>query len=158
MHGTRCIKIMHKVCSQTSPPSSTRDKPTDKCGSTHLMYQNKLPKLRKLLCKVKIPLVKPSIFLTPLLRFLKFMYFCIKLIFLLKPDTTEYINPFSETDVCSGLIFTSVLTIYHNIITYDLIICNIPSLHSISCKLRLTKPALQFFLNNGMKEQVYLWK
>jgi hypothetical protein len=149
---------MHKVCSQTSPPSSPQDKPADKCGSTQLIYQNKLPTLHKLLCKVKIPLVKPRTFLTPLLRFLKFMYFCIKLIFLLKPDTTEYINPFSETDVFSGLIFTSVLTIHHNIITYDLTICNISYLHSISCKLQLTNPALQFFFFFFMNEQVYLWK
>jgi len=118
------------------------DKPTDKCGSTLFMYQNKLPNLHKLPCKVKIPLVKPSTFLTPQLKFLNFIYFCTKLIFLLTPDTTEYINPFTKTGVFSGLIFTSILTIHHNIITYDISICNISSLSS---KLQLTKPALQFF-------------
>jgi hypothetical protein len=56
------------------------------------------------------------------------MYFCIKLIFLSQPDTTEYINPLTKTDVFSGLIFTFILTINHNIITYDLSICNVSSL------------------------------
>jgi len=145
MHSTPCIKILHKVCSQMSPPPSPRDKPTDKCGSTLLMYQNKLNKLRKLLCKVKIPLVKPTTFLTPPLRFLKFMYFCIKLIFLSKPDTTEYINPFTETGVFSGLIFTSVLTIHHNITSYDLSICNISSLQFSILQITINKACITVF-------------
>ena len=95
MHGTCCIKIVYEVCSQISPPP--QDKPTDKCVNTLFMYQNRLPNLRKLPCKVKIPLVKPSTFLTPQFKFLNFIYFCIKLIFLSTPDTTEYINPFTKT-------------------------------------------------------------
>jgi len=82
-------------------PPSPRNKTTDKCGSTLLIYQNKLTKLRKLPCKVQIPWVKPNTSLNPQLKFLNFMCFCIKLIFLSTSDTTKYINPFTKTDIFS---------------------------------------------------------